>query len=133
MYTRRPRITVSKPKLLACALAACLAVGATSVIAQSTGATLRGQATGGAEITATNADTGLVRRVTATSDGSYTLAGLPPGTYSVQVAGGTAQTFTMGTMNMDLDNFRALYDRRVIRFVQFRGRARQQATKLHLQ
>ncbi len=32
-------------------------------------------------------------------------------------AGGTAQTFTMGTMNMDLDNFRALYDRRVLRFL----------------
>ena len=32
-------------------------------------------------------------------------------------AGGTAQTFTMGTMNWDLDNFRALYDRRVLRFL----------------
>ncbi len=32
-------------------------------------------------------------------------------------AGGTAQTFTFGTMNMDLDNFRAVYDRRVLRFL----------------
>lgn len=32
-------------------------------------------------------------------------------------AGGAAQTFTMGTMNWDLDNFRALYDRRVLRFL----------------
>jgi iron complex outermembrane receptor protein len=32
-------------------------------------------------------------------------------------AGGAAQTFTFGTMNMDLDNFRALYDRRVLRFL----------------
>jgi len=95
MHIRRSRLTVSKPRLLVCALAACFAVGATSVVAQTTGATLRGDAASGAEITATNTQTGLVRRVTATSDGSYTLANLPPGTYTVTAAGGATQTVTL--------------------------------------
>ena len=84
MHTQRPRFVVPKPTLLACALAGCLALGAPSAFAQSTGATLRGDAAGGAEITATNTETGLVRRVTAASDGSYTLANLPPGTYDIE-------------------------------------------------
>ncbi len=66
MLTTRPRSIASQPKLLACALACCLAIGAMPALAQSTGATLRGTADGGAEITATNTETGLVRRVTAT-------------------------------------------------------------------
>lgn len=94
MHTRRPRFVVPKPTLLACALASCLALGAPTAFAQSTGATLRGDAAGGAEITATNTETGLVRRVTAASDGSYTLANLPPGTYSV-ATGGTSRTVTL--------------------------------------
>ncbi|HJT98317.1 MAG TPA: TonB-dependent receptor, partial [Rhodanobacteraceae bacterium] len=102
---KQVRLTVPKPTLLACALAGCLALSATHVFAQSTAATLRGQATAGAEITATNADTGLVRRVTATSEGNYTMAGLPPGTYSVQVAGGESRTVTLSvaqTATLDL-------------------------------
>ncbi|MET0230567.1 MAG: carboxypeptidase-like regulatory domain-containing protein, partial [Rhodanobacteraceae bacterium] len=95
MSTQRSRFGIPRPTLLACALASCFAVGATHVLAQSTGATLRGQATAGTEIVATNADTGLVRRVTATSDGSYALAGLPPGTYSVQAGGAPAQTIIL--------------------------------------
>src|SRR5215813_2429301 len=95
MHTRRPRFVVPKPTLLACALAGCLALGAPIAFAQSTGATLRGEAAGGAEITATNTATGLVRRVTAASDGSYTLANLPPGTYTVTAAGGATQTVTL--------------------------------------
>jgi len=95
MQTRRPRFVVPKPTLLACALAGCLALGAPLAFAQSTGATLRGDAAGGAEITATNTATGLVRRVTAASDGSYTLANLPPGTYTVTAAGGATQTVTL--------------------------------------
>jgi hypothetical protein len=94
MNTRRPRYLVPKPTLLACALAGCFALTAPA-FAQSTGATLRGDAAGGAEVTATNTDTGLVRRVTASSDGSYTLANLPPGTYTVSAAGGATQTVTL--------------------------------------
>ena len=106
MLTTRPRSIASKPKLLACALACCLAAGAMPALAQSTGATLRGQTNAGAEITATNADTGLVRRVTATGDGSYTMAGLPPGTYTVQVTGGASQMITLSvaqtaTLNLE--------------------------------
>lgn len=105
MQTRRPRFVVPKPTLLACALAGCLALGAPTASAQSTGATLRGEAAGGAEITATNTATGLVRRVTATSEGSYTLANLPPGTYTVTSAGGATQTITLSvaqTAELDL-------------------------------
>ena len=106
MLTTRPRSIASKPKLLAYALACCLAAGAMPALAQSTGATLRGQTNAGAEITATNADTGLVRRVTATGDGSYTMAGLPPGTYTVQVTGGASQMITLSvaqtaTLNLE--------------------------------
>jgi hypothetical protein len=72
------RHVLQRPRLLALALAGCLAVTATPLLAQSTGATLRGQATAGTEIVVTNADTGLVRRATATSEGSYAIAGLPP-------------------------------------------------------
>ncbi|MGH8174353.1 MAG: carboxypeptidase regulatory-like domain-containing protein, partial [Rhodanobacteraceae bacterium] len=84
-FTRRTLRT--QPTLLACALAGCFALSA-PLFAQSTGATLRGLTTANAEITVTNAETGLVRRATAAEDGSYTLTGLPPGTYKVEVAGG---------------------------------------------
>jgi hypothetical protein len=94
MQTRRPRFVVTKPTLLACALAGCLALGAPAAFAQSTGATLRGDAAGGADIIATNPETGLGRRVTAASDGSFTLANLPPGTYTV-ASGGTSRTITL--------------------------------------
>ena len=78
------------PTLLACALAGCLAFAPTA-FAQSTSATLRGQVSAAgapapARITATNVATGLTRSVQAGSDGSYTLAGLPPGTYRVEVS-----------------------------------------------
>ncbi|HEY0310348.1 MAG TPA: TonB-dependent receptor, partial [Luteimonas sp.] len=88
------------PTLLACALAGCLAF-APAAFAQSTSATLRGQvstaaAPAPARITATNVATGLTRSVQAGSDGSYTLAGLPPGTYRVEVsAGGASSTRTV--------------------------------------
>ena len=80
------------PKLLACALASCLAMATPLAMAQSTSATLRGQVTtdaapaAAARITATNVATGLTRSVQAGSDGNYTLAGLPPGTYCIDVA-----------------------------------------------
>ncbi|MUV14632.1 TonB-dependent receptor [Noviluteimonas gilva] len=83
------------PRLLACALAAALAVGAPAVYAQSTSATLRGQAVASAPVTATNTKTGLVRTVQADATGKYTLAGLPPGTYTVTSQGGTTRTVTL--------------------------------------
>jgi hypothetical protein len=64
--------------------------------AQTSSATLRGQVTaeeqpvGGAKETATNTQTGLTRTVQTEAGGHYTLAGLPPGTYKIEVvsAGG---------------------------------------------
>ena len=88
-----------KPSLLAGALATCLVV-ATPAFAQSTAATLRGQVTtqagaeAGATVTATNIATGASRRVQTNANGSYTLPGLPPGTYRVD-AGGASQTVTV--------------------------------------
>lgn len=75
-------------KLLTCALASCLMLGvAPTVFAQSTGATLRGSASTDATVTATNVNTGLTRSAKATT-GSYSIAGLPPGTYRIELSSG---------------------------------------------
>lgn len=98
--TPRPK---SLPRsVLGCALAGALLLAAPDLMAQATGASLRGQVlvdeapAPGASVTATNVDTGLSRSVQATADGSYVLAGLPPGTYRVDVvANGQARTETV--------------------------------------
>lgn len=101
--------------LLACALSGCLAVtAAPAVFAQSTGATIRGQVTVdsapavAAQVTATNLATGLTRTVQSSANGSYSLAGLPPGVYRVDVAAGgrsrsqnvTVQVGQTSTLNL---------------------------------
>ena len=81
---RRPART-----LLSCALAGCLVLGASpALLAQSTGATLRGAAATDATVTVTNVDTGLTKSVKAVN-GSYNVAGLPPGTYRIDIAEGS--------------------------------------------
>ena len=82
-------------KLLTCALASCLMLGvAPSVLAQSTAATIRGQVSADsapasdATITATNLATGFTRSVKAGAGGSYSLVGLPPGGYRIDVVSG---------------------------------------------
>lgn len=86
-------------KLLATALAGCLgAMMGGNVMAQSADATLRGQVSGaaaGTAVTATNVNTGVVRRTQTNADGSYTLVGLQPGTYRVEAGAGTARTVTL--------------------------------------
>ena len=86
-------------KLLSCALISCLALSTAPAFAQSTAATIRGTVhsdsapAAGAVITATNQSTGLSRTVQASADGSYNIAGLPPGRYviSVQADGQSSQ------------------------------------------
>ena len=102
-------------KLLACALLSCLAMAAAPVaFAQSTGATIRGQVTvdaapsPDARVTATNLATGLTRSVQSSAAGSYSLAGLPPGAYRVDVVAGgrsssqnvTVQVGQTATLNL---------------------------------
>ncbi len=88
-----------KKKLLASLITAsvvALAVGTPSMsIAASADATLRGHAAPSAVVTAKEIATGAVRRTKASSDGSYALVGLPPGTYEVDAGPGTAQTVTL--------------------------------------
>ncbi|HMI36708.1 MAG TPA: TonB-dependent receptor [Steroidobacteraceae bacterium] len=62
---------------------------------QSVNAVLRGQAPANSQVTARNVATGAVRRTSAGADGSYTLVGLPPGTYRVDAGPGTEQTVTL--------------------------------------
>ncbi|MFC7521462.1 TonB-dependent receptor domain-containing protein [Xanthomonas populi] len=77
-------------KLLSCALASCLLLGAAPAFAQSAAATIRGQVTVDsapatqAQVTATNLATGLTRTAQA-SNGGYSLGGLPPGSYRLDV------------------------------------------------
>ena len=94
--------------LLTCALASCLMLGMGPAFAQSTGATLRGSVTNDATITVTNVDTGLTRTAKAVN-GNYSVAGLPPGTYRIEVSAGgqsssqavTLQVSQTATMNLD--------------------------------
>ncbi|MEZ0469829.1 TonB-dependent receptor [Luteimonas salinilitoris] len=66
-------------------------MAAPAVLAQSTAATLRGQVSvdsapaTDAQVTATHLGTGLARSAQVSSLGNYNLAGLPPGTYRVDV------------------------------------------------
>jgi outer membrane receptor protein involved in Fe transport len=74
--------------LLSVALAAALSMSAPALLAQTTGATVRGQAGAEGTVTATNTDTGLSRSVATGSGGRYTLVGLPPGTYRIRFESG---------------------------------------------
>lgn len=68
---------------LAAIVAATALVTPTAAFAQTSASTLRGRAPAGAEIVVTGADTGSVRRTTASADGTYVVAGLQPGNYHV--------------------------------------------------
>lgn len=71
------------------AIAAASAVMPTAAYAQLAQAILRGRAASGAEVVATEVNTGSVRRATASADGTYVIAGIQPGSYHV-TAGGQA-------------------------------------------
>jgi outer membrane receptor protein involved in Fe transport len=100
MKHRNQKQTRLNRKVLTCALASCMLMATPQVFAQTANANLRGQVmtdstpAAGTEVTATNVATGAVRRTQTNANGSYTLTGLPPGTYTVQAAG-TSQTVTL--------------------------------------
>jgi outer membrane receptor protein involved in Fe transport len=93
-------------RLLSSAVAACLLAAAPHALSQSASATLRGQVSAGeqpvgaASVTATNTETGLTRRAQTEQNGNYTLAGLPPGTYKVEVTGPTGATARLVTLQV---------------------------------
>lgn len=85
-------------KMLAGLIAASLVTlcaAPTLVRAASSDANLRGHAPANALVTALNVATGAKRVTKASSDGSYALVGLPPGTYSVEAGTGTQRTVTL--------------------------------------
>ena len=63
--------------------------------AQTADATVQGKAAANSQVTAKNVATGATRRTTAGADGSYTLLGLPSGTYRIDAGPGTEQTVTL--------------------------------------
>src|SRR6266436_5611341 len=85
-------------------LAAALTVPTISW-AQTADATLTGKVAPGTEVTARNIATGATRRTKANAEGSYTLVGLPPGTYRVDAGAGTETAVTLtvaSTATLDL-------------------------------
>src|SRR5205807_7871151 len=72
------------------------------VWAQESGATLQGKTDANAEVTAKNLETGLTRKTKADADGSYTIVGLPAGTYSVNAGPGTEQTVTLSVATTEV-------------------------------
>ncbi|HEX3949710.1 MAG TPA: TonB-dependent receptor [Steroidobacteraceae bacterium] len=91
----------------AAAIAATLAMsaGPRTAWAQTADATLRGKATADTDVVAKNIATGATRRTRSNADGSYTLPGLQPGTYTVEAGPGTQATVTLSvasTATLDL-------------------------------
>jgi hypothetical protein len=88
----------------------------TQLIAQATGATVRGRvlvagepAAVGTTVLATNAENGATKRAVTQTGGAYTLAGLEPGTYEITVAadggerpGGTLRVQIGQTVDYDV-------------------------------
>lgn len=64
-------------------------VSGTTVYAQQTSGALYGKVAAGSAVTAENLDTGFKRSITASSDGSYRIGSLPPGTYRVSYNDGS--------------------------------------------
>ncbi|WP_347260928.1 TonB-dependent receptor [Rudaea sp.] len=75
--------------------------------AQSSDAGLRGKAPPEMQVTAKNVATGLRRTTMSSADGSYSLVGLPPGTYQVDAGPGTEKTVTLSVASTGTLDFAA--------------------------
>ena len=87
-----------RKKILASVIAAsvtAIAIAPTVGFAQTATANLRGKATPGSTVTIKNPDTGLTRKATVGADGSYSIIGLPPATYTVDAGPGTEKQVTL--------------------------------------
>lgn len=90
--------TQFQKKLLAAVITASMgavAMAPTVSFAQSSYATLRGNAPPNTPVNAKNVDTGSLRQTQTAADGSYSITGLPPGTYDVDAGPGTLQRVTL--------------------------------------
>lgn len=90
--------TPFQKKLLAAVITASMgafALAPAVSFAQTATATLRGTAPPSAQITAKELSTGIQRTTTSSSDGSYALVGLQPGTYRVSAGSGLPQVITL--------------------------------------
>lgn len=88
---------IFKRAALCVALGACLGTLSPLAMAQSATGAVAGRATAGDQIIIVNTATGLTRSVTVGADGSYRLAQLPVGDYTVKLQrdGSTAQELTV--------------------------------------
>src|SRR5690606_33585078 len=76
-------------RALCMAMGMCLASMATApVFAQSVTGAVAGRAEAGMQVTISNPSTGLTRSATVGSDGSYRIAQLPPGQYTLTTGSG---------------------------------------------
>ncbi|WP_232821061.1 TonB-dependent receptor [Dyella sp. C11] len=88
--------TQKSKRLLAAAIAVAMASTAPAISwAQSSDATIRGQAPADTDVVAKNTATGASRRTHSDKSGSYALVGLTPGTYQVDAGPGTERTVTV--------------------------------------
>ncbi|NII09435.1 TonB-dependent receptor [Oleiagrimonas sp. C23AA] len=98
MFHSRLGARLLKKRLLATVITASVTAAIampTVSFAQTNLATVRGTAPANTTITAFNTATGSTRKTTSSANGSFTLVGLQPGTYSVQAGNGPAQTVTL--------------------------------------
>jgi len=102
---------------LGAASALAVAISAGGALAQQAGSTIRGSISdggapeAGAVVTATEAGSGFVSRVTANANGAYVIPGLRPGSYRVTVTTAEGETASetvniavgaVGTLNLDV-------------------------------
>jgi outer membrane receptor protein involved in Fe transport len=83
LVTRKVAVFAQLGSSLLAIVAAGTVVTPTVAVAQLAQAILRGRAAAGAEVVATEVNTGNVRRATVAADGTYVIAGIQPGSYRV--------------------------------------------------